>query len=191
MEDTQRSIFRREAVRRYIEGKEKIVLPRLVAPHTFAYLWFLLGLLGVSCLIAWFTRVPVYATGSAVVIRWKDRSTKEGIVVAAFFSPQHLSSLQVAQKLFLRFEASDRLSRAILTVESEIISPDAIQKQFALNSQIAQKITQPAAVVIAQLEPLPVVPASAYLGSIGRAEIEVGSQRVVSLLPLIGHFFEK
>ena len=87
----RRSIFREDAVRRYAAGQEKTVLPQLVSPRTFTYLWVLLSLLGASSAIAWFTRIPVYASGSAVVVRWRD---SQRIVVAAFLPPQSLSCLQ-------------------------------------------------------------------------------------------------
>lgn len=207
MKDRQHSIFREEAIRRYAESKEKAVLPRLVSPQTFAYLWFLLGLLSASGLVAWFTRVPLYASGSAVVVCLNDELNDKThrcdgeIVVAAFFPPQHLSRLQTAQKLFLSFDDDtgigggsrneNRLGRPIIAVEPKIMSPDAIHKQFALNAQTVM-ITQPAAVAIAPLEPLPtILPASAYLGSVGRVKTEVGSRRIATLLPLIGHFFEQ
>ncbi len=45
MSDAKRSIFREDAVRRYAEGRDRPVLPRFVSPHTFAWLWALLGLL--------------------------------------------------------------------------------------------------------------------------------------------------
>lgn len=190
MKYSHRSIFREEAIRRYIQGKEKAILPRLVSPRTFIYLWFLLGMLTVSSVVAWFTRIPVYTSGSAAVVRLNDKTYRrdQKIVVIALFPPQHLSSLQTTKKLFLSFDAmGDRLSHPIITVEPKIISPDVIQKQFALNPQVA---TGPSVVAIAQLEPIPNnLPASAYLGSVGRAEAEVGSQRLVSLLPLIGQFF--
>lgn len=41
----QRAIFRSEAIRYYLEEQEKIVLPRLVSPHTFIYLWIVAVLL--------------------------------------------------------------------------------------------------------------------------------------------------
>jgi hypothetical protein len=200
MKGSRHSIFRDDAIRRYVESSRKSVLPRLVSPRTFIYLWFLLGLLVMGSIVAWFTRVPVYASGSAVVVRWQSKKgTPEDIVVAAFFPPQYLSSLQTTQKLFLRLDAMDvggasrnenRLSRSIVAVKPEIISSDGIQKQFALNPRALGSVTQPAAVVIAQLEPIPAgLPASTYLGSVGSAQIEVGSQRAVSLLPFIGEFF--
>jgi len=41
----QRSIFRRDAIRRYAQAQGKAVLPRFVCPRTFLCLWMLLGLL--------------------------------------------------------------------------------------------------------------------------------------------------
>jgi hypothetical protein len=200
MTNLRRSIFREDAVRRYLEGREKSILPRLVSPRTFIYLWFLLGLLVMSSIIAWLTKVPVYASGTAVVVHGKNKKgTPEGIVVAAFFPPQYLSNLRTTQKLFLNFDARGDVyeglrlrNHSIIAVEPKIISPDTIQKRFALNSQTIQQITGPSAIAIAQLEPIPEnLSAAAYLGSIGHAKAEVGSQRIISLLPLIGQFFEQ
>jgi hypothetical protein len=41
MRATQRSIFRSEALQHYIQNQEKVVLPRLVSPRIFIYLWIL------------------------------------------------------------------------------------------------------------------------------------------------------
>ena len=48
MTGSQRAIFRAEAVQRYIQKHEEAVLPRLICPRTFLYLWILLGLLLVA-----------------------------------------------------------------------------------------------------------------------------------------------
>lgn len=40
-----RAIFRAEALKHYQENQEKVVLPPLVSPRVFAYLWFLGGVL--------------------------------------------------------------------------------------------------------------------------------------------------
>ena len=191
----RRSIFREDAVRRYVAGQEKTVLPQLVSPRTFTYLWVLLSLLGASSAIAWFTRIPVYASGSAVVVRWRDKpEDSQRIVVAAFLPPDSLSRLQQTQTVVLRLDGlGDGLSEAyddrrpILKVQPNILSPDAIQQQFALNPSVAQQINQPAAIAIVPLEPIASgLPAAAYLGSVGRVEAEVGTRRLISFLPLIG-----
>jgi hypothetical protein len=57
MKSASRQIFRPDAVRRYIENQQKAVLPRCMGPHTFLYLWTLLGLLVLAgSLVTWLTR---------------------------------------------------------------------------------------------------------------------------------------
>lgn len=198
------SIFRDEAVRRYVESREKSVLPRIVSPQTFLYLWSLLGLLAASSIIAWFTKIPVYASGTAVVTRWHQAEGRgEELVVVAFLPSHYINKLKTDQKLFLKFDGmgvrgafpqGNRLSRTILSVEPQIRSPDAVQKQFELSPSVAQAITQPVAVVIARwLHPplasqFPTQLPALYLGSLGRAEVEIGQERTISLVPIIGQF---
>lgn len=195
MHDTARSIFRHDALRRYGEGREQSVLPRLVAPRTFRYLWYLVGLLLLSGLVAWSAPVPTYATGPAVVVRLPSttQGAPESMMVIAFFPPQHCSHVRAARTLLLHFDTlGDRLNRPILAVEPEVASPEVAQQRFALPPGATLGMTWPATVVIAPLEPLPAsVPASAYLGSIGRATVHVGSQQVVSLFAAIEPFFQR
>jgi hypothetical protein len=195
MDNNRYSIFRADAMRRYVSSREEAVLPRWVSPRTFLYLWFLLGLLLVSSLVAWFAKVPVYASGSAIVVRsrGKSQSNRDHLVVAIFFPAQNRPRLQVNQRVVLNLEGMQdaqnkhNFSRSILAVEPAILSPDEAQKQFDFAAGTALTIAQPVVVAIAPLEPLPQgLPTSAYLGSIGKAEVVVGSQRTLSLLPLIG-----
>lgn len=41
----ERSIFRAAALQRYRETQDRVVLPRLVSPRVFAYLWILVLIL--------------------------------------------------------------------------------------------------------------------------------------------------
>lgn len=176
-----------------MQSRKEPVFPRFVSPRTAAYLWVLLGLLMASGLVAWFTQVPVYASGLAVVV---DRSSvtqdiqiQDDALLVVFLPPEQ--HLQAGQNLFLQFDAAgERLSRAIVAVEPEISSPDAARRRFALESGAALAITQPAAVAIARFEPTSTdLPARAYMGSVYRVDVEVGSRRVISLLPLVGQWF--
>ena len=38
---TQRSIFRAEALQHFVQNQEKVVLPNLVSPRAFLFLWIL------------------------------------------------------------------------------------------------------------------------------------------------------
>lgn len=62
MKSDHRSIFRADAVRRYVQSQQRTILPRFVCPRTFLYLWILLGLLLLTGgLVTWFARGPLFA----------------------------------------------------------------------------------------------------------------------------------
>lgn len=46
-----RSIFRAEALQHYQENQEKVVLPPLVSPRIFGYLWLIAGLTALAGLL--------------------------------------------------------------------------------------------------------------------------------------------
>lgn len=195
MNDAKRSIFRVEAVRRYAQHRETAVLPRFVSPRTFLYLWVLTGLLAVSGALAWFAQVPVYTSGPAIVVDARDNKRQDlsdDVLVVAFLPPESRSRLEVGQRLFLQLSPNgERLRRSIIAVEPEIYSPVAAQRRFGLAPGAALTVAHPAAVALAPLEPLPAgAPASAQLGSIGRVDVEVGSRRIISLLPFVDQFVE-
>ena len=185
MNDIPRSIFRREAVRRYMERREQTILPRFVSPRVFYYLWALLGLLLAGGAIAWVTPVPTYASGFGIVVT-QDGGSQDAndIVLAVFLPPENLSRVQAGQTGFVQGSAgADRVSCPIVAVESQIVSPDEARERFALDAGTAPIITQPAALAIAQFQsPLSGKPAAAYLGSVYRVEVEVGTERLLSLL---------
>jgi hypothetical protein len=193
MKDERREIFRPDARRRFGEARERTVLPRFVSPRFIAGLWTLIALFLAGGLLAWLARIPVYASGSAVVV---DRQASAqysdgGIVVAAFLPPENLSRLYAGQQLLLQLKSGERLRRQVFSVEPLIMSPAEAQKRFALNNALAASVgAQPSAVALCRLEPLPNdLPPDAYIGSIGRVEVETGTRRVISLMPLVGRFF--
>jgi hypothetical protein len=51
LSSTQRFIFRAEAFQHYVLNQEKVVLPPLVSPRVFFYLWLLAGLIMIAGLI--------------------------------------------------------------------------------------------------------------------------------------------
>src|SRR5260221_7076350 len=152
MNGTRRLIFRSEALRRYAQSRERPILLRLIAPPTFLCLWVLLGLLVMSGIVAWFAQVPVYTSGSAVVVDWKGSSPAihDAVVLVVFLPAEDLSHLRIGQVLFLKLNPTgERVSRPLIAVEPEIVGPDAAQRQFALSALSARVITGPSAVAIA------------------------------------------
>lgn len=193
MTDPNRSIFRANAVRRYLEGREEAVLPRFVSPRVFLFLWVLFVLFLAGGFAAWSAQVPEYASGCAVVVDGKTRAlpVRGAFAVVVFLPPQHLSRLHVGQMLHLTAGPSgERIRKPIVAVDPEISSPQGVEKRFGLRAGAAQAIRQPAAVAMARWQPVSEdLPPSAYVGSVYRADVEVGSRRVISFLPLVGRSF--
>lgn len=193
-----RSIFREDAIRRYVASREEVVLPRWISPNSFRYLWVLLGLLFGGIFLAWCAKVPVSAAGKATIVRLPAPTpgVREEVVIAAFFPAQTRSQLQAHQPLRLHFEGissldRDRLRRLKLAAKPAILSPEDIRTQFGLTTSTALQINQPVAVAIVPLDPTALnLPPTAYIGSTGTAEIVVGSQRLLSLLPWSGSHFQ-
>ena len=186
-------IFRAEAARRYMESQQKTVLPRMISPPVFICLWILLGLLVTVGGICWFAQAPAYVSCPAVVVDWRNRrpSVEGDTAVVAFLPVESISRVKSGQKLFVQIDsAGERLTLPVVFVDPQIISPAAARKQFAANVDAALAITWPSAVAIARLDVIPDgPPAAAYVGSVYQVDIEVGTRRFISLLPLVGPLF--
>ncbi|MGB9181377.1 MAG: hypothetical protein WCB68_19255 [Pyrinomonadaceae bacterium] len=194
MMEHKATIFRKEAWQRYMTRNEKAIFPKLVAPRTFIYLWLILTLLSIGGLFALFADIPIYAPALAVVVQEtgsQEQDSKEARV-ALFVAPEYLSQLNVHQRVFFKMNRGDELvSRQIVAIEPHVLSPSAAQKRFALGGNAAAKINESAAVAFVPLEQLPGgTDAASYLGTTYDARVEIGTQRLVQFLPLIGRFFD-
>jgi hypothetical protein len=192
MEEQRRHIFRADAMRRLGANRERTVLPRFVSPRLVAGVWMLLLLLAACGALAWLARIPVYTSGSAVIYDRYTRvsSERDGLGVVAFLPPESLTRLRAGQTALLQLNSGQRLRSQIFYVEPEVKSPAQVRQLFALDAAAGALVTQPSVVAVAQLETQPdMLPTHAYAGSIARIEVETGTRRVISLLPLVGRFF--
>jgi hypothetical protein len=209
LKGASRSIFRPEAIQRYIEGKEKAVLPRLVAPAIFAYLWVLMLLLLAGAFVAWLTRVPVFVTGPGMVLESNEAgiSPERGklggstLLVAAFLPAENHSSLRVGQAAFGKIGTPPEAGSVpifqglVIAIEPEVLSVESIQRRFPMAA--ALELQQPSAVAIIRTsgtapvfgEPkagaVPTasgLPVSTYAGSRFSVNIEVGRRSAISYL---------
>jgi hypothetical protein len=184
-----RPIFRPEAVRRYAEAREQPVLPKFVSPRIMAALWALVALLILSGVAVWFTSMPVYASGLAVVVDTRNKLTniEEGMAILALLPPEAQPALDRGKTILIQVNASSKpLEREIVAFEKDVSKVNYILEEFALDDHPAVAKAQPAAVAIMRLEDMSGnVPTNNYIGTIFRADIQIGSRRVASLLPLM------
>ena len=180
-----KTIFRTDAVQRYWQEREKIVLPFYLSPKSFLYYWVLLGLLTLVGGLVWTVTFPVYTSGLAVVTRYNDE-----IVLAIFTSPELTNPLQPNQQLLIQsFEKNETWWATVTDVQPEVLSPQMLQERFA---NVGTLVTEPAVVTVAEFTPPDErLPPLVYAGSHYTAQIETGSQRIISLMPLIGEFFSQ
>lgn len=185
----QSSIFRQRALEQYEKGRETAVLPRLVQPRFFIVLWTVLILVIVGLSFSWFWSVPVYASGMAVVT---DAEPENGLQLTVFFPATNEQPFYSVRQLFVQLENSQRIPVTVENISAEVLSPAAIQARFAGNTVVHRLVTQPAAVIEVNWETaVSDLPPDLYAGAVFPAQIEIGSVRIIQLLPTVGRSSEK
>jgi hypothetical protein len=186
MYNREHSLYRPEAVQRYLLGAQKSVLPRLARPRILIFLWLLFALLFAGMAGVWFAQIPMYVSGQAVVVRPNDPGpmNDSSFLIVAFLPYKDLPKLLVGQTALVDFTGrGERLANRLTAVLPQISSPATARQRFALEGFPASAVTQPSAVAIARLSQWPAGtdPAS-YLEGSYPVEIQVGSRRLLSLL---------
>ncbi len=180
-------MFRSKALTYYARSREKDVLPRFVAPRAFVFLWILMALLLIATLGAWLAQAPTYAIGSGVILGAQGGTQQsDGETTAVIFLPETSSlHLQAGLPMLMQIgTAGPQLSGTIATVEPGVLSPEQARKQYALTGNLALVVTEPSVAVTVKLGPD--IPAQMYAGSVVGAQVQVGTRRVLSLLPFVG-----
>ncbi len=176
---SKRGIFRNKALKYYMQSQERDILPRIVAPPVFLFLWILLGLLLASTVLAWLAHVPTSVAGSGVILDQKQAPSNYSGAVAALFLPTTASGLvRPGQPVQVQIGTDAPLTATLLTVEPGVQSPSEIRATYA------QVVAEPSVVVLISLGPG--ISVQVYADSLIHAQVQVGSQRVLSLLSGIG-----
>ena len=186
---SEHTIFRQSALTAYKRGREKDVVPRLISWPIIVCLWLLLGVLITAGFLAWYVQVPTYVDGPGIILAQGDvpQPAYGGMVAVVFLSPDQSAHLRVGLPVDVQIgSAGIHLQGTIAKVEPGIASPDAARKRYRLDSASALLITQPSIVVIIRLGTT--LPTSDYAGSLLSAKVEIGSQRLLALLPGLGNF---
>ncbi len=219
-------IFRSNAIKHYMEGREKHEFPRFVSLPITILLWTLLALFVAATVLVWSEHVPIYVTTQGVVVvqsaaqpSSKSESTTGKPVAATgksapttgkpiaatgksasatgklvpttgmvvfFIPPVQVQNLQTGMSIRLNIgSSSEQINSQITSIKPGVMSPAALSSLFHLENT-SLSITQPSMVVEVKLDP---ALATTYAGSIVTADLQVGSQRLISLLPGVGGLF--
>src|SRR4051812_4548909 len=93
------SIFRDKALKHYAQSKKKDVLPNFGSVPAMIFFWIMLILLTATCFMAWYIKIPIYASGLGLVLGPEIR-VQEGSASAlavGFFAPNSVTQLQAGQ----------------------------------------------------------------------------------------------
>lgn len=174
-------MFRSKALTYYARSRERDVLPRFVAPRVFVFLWILMALLLIATLGAWLAQAPTYETASGIIL-----DAQENHATAVLFLPasQALEVRAGSPVLMQIGTVGPQLSTTIASIEPGVMSPEQARIRYALNGNLALVVTEPSIAVTVTLDSN--IPAQTYAGSIVGAQVQVGTRRVLSLLPFVG-----
>jgi hypothetical protein len=191
-DEAQSSIFRVDAIKRNSRGRSEAILPQFSSPKIIWWLWSLISLTIVGGALLWFMRIPIYAKAFAIPLPSESStaSANDGPLVAVLLPARNLPRVQTGQRVFWSFSKTESaVSRTIIAVKPSVQSPDSLQASLGLRGQSTTSITEPVVVAFVSLGPVPAdLPTAAYVGSVYHAEVEVGTKRVISLLPVVGRF---
>jgi hypothetical protein len=177
-------IFRANAIRSYIAGREETVFPRFVSPRVFIYLWILMALLLSMVMVAWYIKYPIYDSAMAIATGDNSSQAAARVKLVVLLPP----TMQIDGPLILT-SAQGRLNTTVLQLSSQAVSPKEFRERFALDPAVELLVSQPVKVAVIEAEN-PGLPADLYNGGFFQVNVQTGSQRVISMVPVIGKYFK-
>lgn len=171
-------LFREKAIQHFRQSRERDVLPRFVAPRIFLFLWILLGLLLALVTLAWLGRVPISIEGSGVVLEQRAviGGNNEGDA-DVFLQADASNKVRAGQPVQAQI-ASMVFNAVVVRVEPGAMSPNEIKQRYS------QTVVGPTVIVVIAFRPA--LPIQQYAGTEIHAQIQVGTQKLLSLFPGVG-----
>jgi hypothetical protein len=181
MLQSQRRLFREPAVQHYLQKREKDILPHFVSPPTFICIWILLCLAIAVGLFASTQRVPIQVDGVGMVLAQAQNSAagSKGGTVLVFLPVSEATLVHIGEPSQLQIGLTGpTFSTTIAQVEHEPLSPSEIYQRYASTCSNVLSITGPSVVV--HVAATPSLSSQLYAGSPVRAQIQIGTQRLLS-----------
>ncbi len=182
------SIFRDKALKHYIQGNKKDVLPNFSSIPATIFVWVLLASLIATGLVAWRAQVPVYLAGSGIVLGNVNQASAGDSQAGAlaFFSPDQLTHLRAGQPAQILLNAgSSQQVGTIAQVLPGVTTLAAAFKHYGLSFGGADSQSQQVAVALIALGTG--FQTALYTGSTVIVEVRVGTQSMFSAISGIGN----
>ncbi|GCE23816.1 hypothetical protein [Dictyobacter kobayashii] len=183
----KRPLFREHALQHYMQRRENDILPRIVSPPVFLFVWLLFGIVLASGIMAWLERVPVYVNGTGIVVESEHKiNAQQSEVNALVFIPVNaINHVRPGSHGLIQLGSATGgyFNSTVTSLEPLVLSPEAIQTHYMLSCSAAQQITEPSVAVHVKV----LMPANDHVfnGTLLQARIQIGTQRVLALLPIL------
>src|SRR5690348_4006627 len=106
MSQHHRSLFREDAMKRYMQRREKDIFPHLVSPPVFVGAWLLFGLLLLAGLVAWWGEIPTFVDGPGILLAQRQTSlSNESTLILVFLPPLYFSKMHAGLPVHLQIGA--------------------------------------------------------------------------------------
>src|SRR5947207_6423043 len=162
MSPTKRSIFRERAIHHYAQSREKDVLPRLVSPPVFLFLWMVLSLCLVLGWLAWDIRTPVYTSAIGIIVGDGSSARTQAVL---FVPANQQQVVHVGEPVQLHIGSTDPLLlRTVTAVTATPLSPEQVRQRYHLDGGVSLLVTQPSVILVVLLDEH--IFATNYAGSI-------------------------
>ena len=187
MTSSNRSIFREDAYKRYLQRQKQSIILRLATPPVWIFAWLLLLFFLGAGLLAWRTQVPVFVGGQGILTR-QDSPHGASIVAVLFVPARQQEQIHPGQPVELWVGPQATPLRGVVEhIETRVTSPLDIHTRFQLQGESASMVAEPSVTAAIRLDAT--LSANLYAGSTFSARVQVGSQSVLSLLPGLSRLF--
>ncbi|HMA37506.1 MAG TPA: hypothetical protein VKY74_23840 [Chloroflexia bacterium] len=163
--------FRSAAVDCYVARREPQVLPRLVAPRTFRYLWLVLGLCALGGALLGLVPVPDEAQGQALA-----GPCGGGPALILALPADDLARLRAGQALAATGPSGAVWSGRVAALGPPLAGPAAAQARCGIDAALAGALSYPAAVVR-------LAPGGAPAAGLYTVAVRLGVRRLLSFAP--------
>ena len=177
-------IFRSKTLQKYMQNREKGVLPRIVAPPIFAFSWIVLSLLIAAGIATWLGEVPSYITGSGIILDTNSAANQgDGAIAALLLPARDSSSIRPGLPVQLQIgQTGPQLHRTITSVSQSLLSPAQVRQQYGF------EVADPSLVVTVGLGST--ISEHLYSGSPIQAQVQIGSQSLLALFPVVNNLLK-
>lgn len=178
-------IFRAGALRHYMRGQEKTAYLRFVPLPMTILLWILLGFLLIAAAMAWNEEIPDYIDAPGLIVNSTSGQQGKSIQAILFLPAARSEALQpgMTARLYIA-SSSQAIAGKIARIEQKTSSPADVQVRYKLGT-CPLLVSSPVNEVIVHLDNS----ATGYVGSVLKAQVKVGTRRLLTLLPGVGSFF--